>query len=409
MAGPKILAMVLAGGEGTRLFPLTAERSKPAVPFGGRYRIVDFVLSNLINSEIHSIYVLVQYKSQSLIEHIHRAWVLSPIIPGQFVSIVPPQMGEGPEWFQGTADAVYQNLNLLDPHAPDLVAVFGADHVYRMDIRQMVRFHLEREAEVTVAALPVPIQEASAFGIVEANRSGRITGFVEKPVSPPPMPSDPERAFASMGNYLFNTQVLIEALHEARRLGEKDFGRDVIPRLIASHRVFAYDFSKNKVPGVRSYEEPAYWRDVGTIDAFYAAHRDTLGTEPRFNLFNPRWPILSSGYQGPVAAIVRGTLENCDVGAGSLIKDATVRNSVLRREVLLEEDVVVEDSIVMDYTIVRAGARLKRVIVDRYNVLGPGERIGYNLDEDKKRFHVTGSGIVVIPKGAHRADTRRYY
>lgn len=409
MAEQKILAMVMAGGEGSRLYPLTAERSKPAVPFGGRYRIVDFVLSNLINSEIHSIYVLVQYKSQSLIEHIHRGWVLSPIIPGQFISIVPPQMREGPEWFLGTADAVYQNLNLIEPHAPDLVAVFGADHVYRMDVRQMVRFHLEREADVTVAALPVPIKEASAFGIINANRSGRIVGFVEKPQVPPPMPSDPTRAFASMGNYLFNTQVLIEALHEAHRLGEKDFGKDVIPRLIATHRVYAYDFSKNSVPGVRPYEEPAYWRDVGTIDAYYAAHQDTLGAEPRFNLFNPRWPVCSSGYQGPVAAIVRGTLENSDVGAGSLIKDAVVKNSVLRREVLLEEGVVVENSIIMDYSIVRAGAKLKRVIVDRYNVIEAGERIGYDLEADRKRFYVTDSGIVVIPKGAHRADVRRYY
>ncbi len=405
----RITAMVLAGGEGTRLAPLTADRSKPAVPFGGRYRIVDFVLSNLLNSGIHSIYLLVQYKSQSLIEHIHNAWVLSPIIPEQFIRIVPPQMREGPEWFQGTADAVYQNLNLIESHSPDLVLVFGADHIYRMDVQQMIAFHLERSADVTVAALPVPVSEASSFGVLETEQSGRIVKFHEKPKNPKPMPNDPRHAFASMGNYVFNVDTLVGQLREAKERGETDFGHHVLPRLTASHRLFAYDFSTNRVPGLRSYEEQSYWRDVGTIEAYFDANRDILGLEPKFNLFNPRWPIYSSGYQGPVSKVVEGSISNSILGAGTLIKGASVRNSIIRREVVLEDDVHVEDCIIMDYTVVRRGARLKRVIVDRYNHIGPGEVIGYDRAADEKRFHVSPSGIVVMAKAPYSGDSSRYH
>jgi glucose-1-phosphate adenylyltransferase len=400
--------MVLAGGEGTRLHPLTAVRSKPAVPFGGRYRIVDFVLSNLVNSQVHSIYLMVQYRSQSLIEHIRKAWVLAPILPRQFVTVVPPQMQAGPEWFQGTADAVFQNLNLIELNRPSLVAVFGADHVYRMDVRQMIAFHRERQADVTVAALPVPRQAASAFGILGCDADGRIRSFVEKPADPPPMPSDPDRAYASMGNYVFDTELLARALREGNARGEHDFGRDVLPRLVGSHRAFAYDFALNRVPGVRPHEEPAYWRDVGTIDAYYAANMDTLGAEPGLHLFNPRWPILSSVYQGPAANILDGRIVCSHVGTGSLIRGSEVRNSVIRREVLLEEDVVVEDSIIMDYCVVRRGARVRRTIVDRYNVIGPGERVGHDLDADRARYHVTDSGIVVVPMAQVRPDTNLY-
>lgn len=407
MLNPKILAIVLAGGEGKRLHPLTSERSKPSVPFGGRYRIVDFVLSNLVNSNIFSIYLLVQYKSQSLIEHIHRSWGMAPIFPEQFVTVVPPQMRGGPEWFQGTADAVYQNLNLIRQHAPDLVAVFGADHIYRMDVRQMARFHLERNADVTVASLPVPIAQASAFGVIETGAEDRIRQFHEKPRVPPSIPGDPAHAFASMGNYLFRTDTLLAALEDGNRRGEKDFGSHLLPRMCQTHNIFAYDFSANRVPGVRDYEERAYWRDVGTIDAYFDAHRDLLGLEPRFNLFNSQWRIGCSEYQGPSAKYYRAEIDNSIIGDGSFIKSAKIRNSVISREVMLEEDVEVEDCIIMDYTVIRRGSRLKRVIIDRLNQVEAGSRIGYDKEADAKRYFVTESGIVVVPKEAHVGGSGR--
>jgi len=405
----RVLAMVLAGGEGARLLPLTNERSKPAVPFGGRYRIVDFVLSNLVNSGIYSIYLLVQYKSQSLIEHINRSWTLSPILPDQFVTVVPPQMREGPEWFQGTADAVYQNLNLIDYHHPDVVAVFGADHVYRMDVRQMLDFHRATNAHVTVAALPVPLEQASRFGLIEAADDGRVRAFVEKPDKPPATPGDPTRAYASMGNYLFDTDVLVQALRDAKERNESDFGRHILPRLSQTHRVHAYDFGSNRVPGVREYEEQGYWRDVGTIESYFDANQDVLGAEPRFNLFNSHWQIGSSNYQGPTARIVDGNIRNCMIGGGTLIKGGTLRNTIIRREVVLEEDVELEDCIIMDYVVIRRGARLKRVIVDRYNTIEPLSRIGYDLEEDRRGSFVTDSGIVVVAKGGYGAVTDRYH
>jgi glucose-1-phosphate adenylyltransferase len=405
----RILAMVLAGGEGTRLAPLTRERSKPAVPFGGRYRIVDFVLSNLVNSGIYSIYLLVQYKSQSLIEHINRSWALSPILPDQFVTVVPPQMREGPEWFQGTADAVYQNLNLIDYHHPDLIAVFGADHVYRMDVQQMVRFHRGTGAQVTVAALPVPIEQASRLGVIDAAGDGRIRAFLEKPEQPPAMSGDAHRAYASMGNYLFDTEVLVQALREAKDRGESDFGRHILPRLLRTCRVYAYDFTANRVPGIRDYEERAYWRDVGTIDTYFAANQDVLGAEPRFNLFNSHWRIGSSNYQGPTARIIDGSIANCMIGGGTLVKGGRLRNSIIRREIVVEEDVELEDCIIMDYVVIRRGARLKRVIVDRYNTIPLGCRIGHDIEADRRRWFVTDSGIVVVSKGEYGAVTDRYH
>lgn len=395
----KTLAFVMAGGEGTRLRSLTSERSKPSVPFGARYRIVDFALSNLINSNIRAIYLLVQYKSQSLIEHIRKAWVLSPMLPEQFVTVVPPQMREGRGWFQGTADAVGQNLNLIEQHAPDRVAVFGADHIYRMDLRHMERFHRANSADVTIAALPVPLQEASAFGVLDAEEDGRIRSFQEKPEVPAPLPSDPEHAYASMGNYLFETDVLVDALRHAHVRESHDFGRHVLPELLKTHRLYAYNFATNHVPGIKSYEEPAYWRDVGTIDAYYEASQDVLGLQPRFDVFNPRWPIYSSSYQGPVAKIVGGTIENSIFAPGSVVNQATVRNSILRHEVILEEGVTLEDCIVMDYTRIRRGAKLRRVIVDRYNIIPVGARIGFDVDEDRRKYHVSPSGVVVVPAG----------
>lgn len=395
----KTLAFVLAGGEGTRLYSLTAERSKPSVPFGARYRIVDFVLSNLINSNIRAIYLLVQYKSQSLIEHIRKSWVLSPILPEQFVTVVPPQMRDRREWFQGTADAVCQNINLIEQHAPDLVAVFGADHIYRMDIRQMVGFHQSRDADATVAALPVPLAEASAFGVIATDTEGRVEAFQEKPEQPAPMPTDPTRAYASMGNYLFNAELLVEALHQARQRGENDFGRHVLPRLMHSHRLFAYNFAENTIPSIKPYEELAYWRDVGTIEAYFAANQDVLGLEPRFDAFNPRWPIYSSSYQGPVAKIISGNISNSIFAAGTVVNGASVSNSIVRHEVMLEKDVQLQDCIIMDSVRIRRGARLRRVIVDRYNTIKPGVQIGFDPNQDRERYHVSPSGIVVIPPG----------
>jgi len=403
----RILAFVMAGGGGTRLYPLTADRSKPSVPFGARYRIVDFALSNLINSGINAIYLLVQYKSQSLIEHIRKAWVLSPILTNHFVTVVPPQqLDEGMEWFQGTADAVRQNLALLHQHNPDLVLVFGADHIYRMDIRQMVEFHRDHDAQVTVSALPVPLAQASGFGIIATDADSRIREFLEKPAEPPPMSTRPTHAYASMGNYLFNADILATVLEEAHKRGETDFGRHILPRLLATHRLFAYDFSTNTVPGTKRHEEPSYWRDVGTIEAYFDAHQDVLGLKPQFDAYNPEWPIYSSNYQGPVARIISGDIRNSILGGGSLINGARVHNTILRREVVLEPDVELDECIISDYVRIRRGARLRRVIVDQYNNIESGTRIGFDPDEDRQRFHAAPGNIVVVPMGLAGSATR---
>lgn len=395
----RILAMVMAGGEGSRLHPLTAHRSKPSIPFGARYRIVDFVLSNLINSQIHAIYLLVQYKSQSLIEHVRKSWVISPVIPDHFVTVVPPQMHEGPEWFLGTADAVYQNLNLIEQYEPELVAVFGFDHVYRMDVSRMVKFHRAISADATMAALPVPIERASAFGIIATADDGRVVAFQEKPARPDPIPDDPGRAYASMGNYLFNADILIAALREAHCRQEHDFGHHVLPCLLRTHRLYAYDFSNNKVPGTKPYEEGAYWRDIGDIDMYFAAHQDLLGPEPRFDLFNPRWPIYSSNYGGPGARIIHGEIHNSVLAAGTVINGATVRNCVIHREVVMEERAELTDCIIMDHVLIKRGARLQRTIVDRNNIIEAGTVIGYDTETDRTRYHLTPTGVTVVPEG----------
>jgi len=395
----KIMAFVMAGGEGKRLRPLTGLRSKPAVPFGGRYRLVDFVLSNLVNSDVRAIYLLVQYKAQSLIEHIRKSWTISPLLPDQFVTVVPPQMQEGSSWFMGTADAVYQNLNLLKDQRPDIVAVFGADHIYRMDIRQMAWFHLHQHADISIAAIPVPISRASDFGIIQANTDGRITCFQEKPECPCAMPSDSTRAYASMGNYLFNADVLIEVLEKVHKQGKTDFGQHVLPQLLKSHRMFAYDFSSNDVPGIKPYEETSYWRDVGSLDTYFQAHQDMLGIEPQFDIFNPQWPIFSSNYQGPVAQVTGGQIKNSLLGAGSFINQANIHNSIIRSEAVVEPGAELHDCIIMDYVRICRGARLRRVIVDRHNIIKSGTEIGYNLEEDKRRYHVTSSGLVIVPSG----------
>ncbi|MGH7325304.1 MAG: glucose-1-phosphate adenylyltransferase [Candidatus Rokuibacteriota bacterium] len=404
---PRVLTMVMAGGKGERLHPLTRDRSKPAVPFGGRHRIVDFVLSNFVNSDLLSLYILVQYKSQSLIEHVRLAWRTTGIVPDYFVTVVPPQMRTGPAWYRGTADAVLQNLNLVDDFGADVVAIFGSDHIYRMDINQMVAFHREAGADVTVAARPVPLGEASQFGILGVDRHGRVTEFQEKPERPPAMPDDPARALASMGNYLFSRGVLVDALlDDARRSTDHDFGRSIIPELVPTHRVFAYDFQLNEVPGVKPYEEPGYWRDVGSLETYWQAHMDLLGEAPRFDLDNGEWPIRTGQFPGPPARFIGGEVDNAQIAEGSLIKRATIRHSILGRSVWVNEGAVIEDSIVMDHTTVGKGARLRRAIVDRFNIIPADAEIGLDPARDRRHWHVDPSGLVVLPRGGRREFLR---
>ena len=396
----RVLAMIMAGGKGGRLMPLTEHRSKPAVPFAGKYRIIDFVLSNFLNSGILAMYVLVQYRSQSLIEHLRRAWRIGGRIQQNFITVVPPQMKARGGWYEGTADAVYQNLNLILDFAPDLVAVFGADHIYRMDINQMIQFHTERQADVTVAALPVPLHAAKGFGIIEADRDDRIVGFEEKPEQPKAMPGDPEQAYSSMGNYLFNTEILLVALErDAVRHGSHDFGRDIIPPMIGSKRVLAYNFLDNRVPGLQPYEERGYWRDVGTLEAYWQAHMDLLGETPILDLRNRAWPILTDNYDGPAASLVRSRLDDAMVGQGSQVIEADIRRSVIGRNVRIEPGADIEESVILDGAIIGSKARLRRVIADRFNVIAPGTEIGRDQTADRTRRQAGQSRIVVLPRG----------
>lgn len=393
--------MIMAGGKGERLYPLTRERSKPAVPFGGRHRIIDFVLSNLVNSELFSIYVLVQYRSQSLIEHLRLAWRTTGILSHAFVAVVPPQMRTGGAWYRGTADAVLQNLNLIDDFQPQLVAVFGADHIYRMDINQMIAFHLEHEADVTVAARPVPVAEASSFGVLGVDGDGRVTDWAEKPARPRAMPGDPARTLVSMGNYIFSREPLADVLLiDARRSTDHDFGRSIIPEMVPTGRVFAYDFQDNQVPGVTPREEPAYWRDVGSIESYWDAHMDLLGESPRFDLDNRQWPIQAGAWPGPPARLLGGDIENALVAEGSVVVRASIKNSILGRDVFVGEGACIEDSIVMDGTRVGKGAVVRRAIIDRFNTVE--DRIGVDPAEDRARFFVDRSGLVVVPRGGRR-------
>jgi glucose-1-phosphate adenylyltransferase len=407
MAHPKVLAFILAGGKGERLFPLTAFRSKPAVPFGGRYRIVDFVLSNFVNSHIYSIYLLVQYRSQSLIEHVRMHWNLSSVVKDHFVTVVPPQMRMGPEWFQGTADAVFQNVGLIQQHNPKLVIIFGADHIYRMDIRQMIDFHVEKEAFVTVAARPVPIEQASSFGVIVTDDEKRIVGFQEKPRKPIPMTDDPKRAYVSMGNYIFNKDILLEALGKAQRKKQHDFGAHVIPDLVETRKVFAYDFATNSIPGTMPYEEKGYWRDVGTISAIFDAHMDMLGSAPLFELHNNLWPIHPSGYEGPATKIMRGDIRNSLIAEGCTIHKARIRNSIIRSGVTVEDDVSIEECLIMDHVILKKGCKLKKVIVDKLNVIDEGVEIGFDPNKDRFRCHIDSSGIAIVPRGGKLVKASR--
>lgn len=401
MIYPKVLAFVLAGGEGTRLYPLTDLRCKPAIPFGGRYRLVDFVLSNLVNSQIFSIYLLVQYKSQALIEHLHKAWEMSPMLVEQFITEVPPQRcGGSDEWFQGTADAVYQNRSLIDQHQADVVLVFGSDHIYRMDIRQMLNFHFNQQADVTVAVKPAPIEQAARYGNVEIDETFHIIGFHEKPQQPVLMPDCPDRVLASMGNYIFRADILQQALEAVHSGGGTDFGNDVLPWLVDRQRVMAYDLSDNDVPGIKPYEEQGYWCDVGTINSYRRAHDDILGMKPKFDLFNPRWPIRTYRYDGPATKIGELDIHNSLLGAGCLIDNVKISRSVIGLEVMIDEGVEVENCIILDYVKIERGCKLRNTIIDRFNIIKEGTKIGYDVKSDKENYYIDeASGIVVVPCG----------
>ncbi|HEY7493347.1 MAG TPA: glucose-1-phosphate adenylyltransferase [Candidatus Tectomicrobia bacterium] len=402
----KVLGIVMAGGEGRRLYPLTRDRAKPAVPFGGKYRIIDFVLSNFVNSEIYTIYVLVQYKSQSLIEHLQASWRFGALLPEQFfISLVPAQMRLGQTWYEGNADAVYQNLHLIRNFRPDLVAVFGADHIYRMDLRQMVTFHQEQGAQVTIAAIPVPIEEASAFGILQVSANGRITGFQEKPASPTPIPGDPRHCLASMGNYLFTTSTLIKLLEQdALQEGTThDFGRDILPPIIGQMPVYAYDFHRNHIAG-EPEGAPPYWRDVGTLDAYYEANMDLRDVTPQLNLYNQLWPIRTGTSTFPPAKFLfndwdrRGVALQSIIPEGCIISGGFVIDSVLGRNVYIHAYSQVEWSVIMDNCRIHRHARVRRAIIDKNVAVPEGEEIGWDLEHDRKRFTVTDSGIVVVPR-----------
>lgn len=401
---PRVLSFVMAGGAGTRLHPLTLERGKPAVPFGSKYRIIDFVLSNLVNSGYLAIYVLVQYKAQSLIDHLRRSWAIGGRLDEHFIATVPPQQREGEFWFKGTADAVHQNRNLVTDHDPDIVLVFGADHVYRMDIRQMVRFHIESGADATISALPVPIKDATGFGVLAVDEKGRVERFDEKPAEPRPMPGDPTRALASMGNYVFSAPMLMEALaSDATREGAHDFGRTVIPTMLADKRkLFAYDFLQNEIPGLKSYEERGYWRDVGTLQAYWEAQMDLVGESPVLDLANPDWPIRTSSYPGPGSRFISAEIDNAIVGEAVYVNRAKIRNSVISRGVRIEPGAEIIDSVVMGHTLVGAGARIERALVDRFNQIPAGAAVSAREAGRFPGSHVDPSGIIVLPRGFTR-------
>jgi glucose-1-phosphate adenylyltransferase len=400
----RVLAFVLAGGKGTRLYPLTKERAKPAVPFGARYRIVDFVLSNLINSGIYSIYVLVQFKSQSLLEHLREGWEASSLLRNHFIIPVPAQMrSQGEDWYRGTADAIYQNINLIEQAEPHVVAIFGADHIYRMNIREMIEFHIDRGAQVTVSAIPVEKEQAVEFGVLETREDGLISGFHEKKPDAPTMPGDPNRVYASMGNYLFSTKVLLDELRvdgENERSAH-DFGRNILPGLIGRADMYAYDFQTNRIPGDPP-GAPVYWRDVGTLDAFYDANMDLRSVSPELNLYNRQWPLRTAGYFDAPAKFIfdsdgrRGEALDSIVAGGTILSGGQVRTSVIGRGVRVHSHAAVEDSIIFDNCDIGRRARVRRAILDKNVRVPPDTTIGYDLESDRQLYHVTESGIVVV-------------
>ena len=403
MADPNVLVMVLAGGEGKRLLPLTQDRAKPAVPFGGTYRIIDFALSNFANARYLKIVVLTQYKSHSLDRHVTQTWQFSNML-GNYVTPVPAQMRRGPRWFSGSADAIYQNLNLINDERPDVVCVFGADHIYRMDPRQMVDQHLESGAGVTVAAIPVPRDEATEFGVIEASDDGTIIDFHEKSPEPPTMPGDDSRCLASMGNYVFDTQTLIDIVTPDENEPLVDMGGDVIPALTQRGVARVYDFSTNDVPG-QDERERGYWRDVGTLDTYFETNMDLIAPVPVFNLYNDQWPMYTFRKPLPPAKVSRGVggepsfVDGSLLCQGSIVSGSHVERSIISPGVFIDHDAHVTDCILMEGAHVGAGARLKRCIVDKNVVIPDYYRIGLEPDRDASHFAISPNGITVVPKG----------
>jgi glucose-1-phosphate adenylyltransferase len=404
----RVLAFVLAGGKGTRLYPLTKERAKPAVPFGGRYRIVDFVLSNLINSGIYSIYVLTQFKSQSLLQHLREGWEVTGLLKNHFIIPVPAQMRTPEEdWYRGTADAIHQNINLIEQADPHVVVIFGADHIYRMNIRQMIEFHVERRAGATIAAIPVARELSTEFGVIETHADGSVVGFHEKQADAPTMPDDPHRVYASMGNYIFSTGLLLKELYaDAQNPNSShDFGKDILPSMIGRAEMYAYDFQTNKIPG-DPVGFPSYWRDVGTLDAYYEASMNLRSVSPELNLYNRQWPLRTASYSDAPAKFVfneegrRGSAVDSILAGGSIVSGGTVLCSVIGRGVRVHTGAHVEESVLFDNCDIGRYAKVRCAILDKNVKVPEGAEIGYNLDEDRKKYFVTDSGLVVV-EGHH--------
>ncbi len=398
-----ILTIILAGGEGKRLFPLTADRVKSAVPFGGAYRIIDFVLSNVVNSGYSKIKVLTQYKSHSLNTHLSRGWRLSPLLD-QYVDPVPAQMRTGPHWFQGTADAVFQNLNLILDEKPDHVCIFGGDHIFKMNIRQMMEQHQESKMAVTVAAIPVPLSEAHEFGVIRVD-GGRIRDFVEKPAQPEPTVPGGTTALVSMGNYIFRTEDLVEVLRQDAEIASSkhDFGHNILPRLAAEGRAGVYDFSRNTIPGMTE-TETGYWRDIGNIDAFWKAHMDLVAVTPSFNLYNPYWVIRTYRPQVPPAKFVFADEKNKRVGVatdsivcgGSIISGGQIDRSILGHGVRVNSYSRIEESVLFNGGDVGRYSHLRRCIVEKDVRIPQEVRVGFDPVEDRKFFFVSPGGVVVV-------------
>ena len=404
-----LLVMILAGGEGRRLLPLTLDRAKPAVPFGGRYRLIDFVLSNFVNSGFFCINILTQYKSDSLSRHISRGWRLSHQVD-QYIEIVPAQQRTGKHWYQGSADAIFQNLNLVRDNRPRDIAVFGSDHIYKMDVSQMLDVHRDRGASLTVAAIPVPIEQAHQFGVFEVDSRGEVIAFEEKPERPKAMPNDPSRALASMGNYIFAGDDLVEQLVRDAADGSSahDFGKNIISGMVEhpTQRVFVYDFSTNEIPG-QSEKERGYWRDVGTIDAYWQASMDLISIVPQFDLYNRRWPTRTFYDHVPPAKFVHddpvsgriGTAINSIVAEGCIVSGGLIRDGVLFPRVRVNSFATIEGSVLFERVKVGRRARIRRAILDKDVIVEQDATIGYDLQADRERFEVSPGGIVVVPKG----------
>jgi glucose-1-phosphate adenylyltransferase len=409
----RVLGIILAGGRGTRLYPLTKERAKPAVPFGGEYRIIDFVLSNFINSGIYSIYVLTQFRSQSLLQHLSEGWQAGGILKNQFIIPVPAQMrSAGETWYQGTADAIYQNINLIEQAEPHVVAIFGADHIYRMNIAHMIEEHEHNQAACTIAAIPVHRRHSHEFGVIQADEANRIIAFHEKKADAPLIPGSPDHVFASMGNYLFDTRALLKALHDdaADQESSHDFGKDILPRLVNDKKpVFAYDFQTNKIPGEPAGQE-AYWRDVGTIEAYWEANMDLRAVNPVLNLYNRQWPLRTSTYPDPPAKFTfdeenrRGEAIDSIVSGGCILSGGMVRNSVLGRGVRVHAGALVEDSVILDNCDIGRRAKIRRAILDKNVRVPPDATIGYDPVRDQKLYKVTETGIVVVEGNRSAVD-----